>query len=97
MEPVIDDTIDHPVLLFSTVGKKDLVLMDVTDLEVENFDTLSGISSPVLTGQDDDSNIDFQDLIIKIAGRPDTGPTNHISGMSGWYFNFETTGKKTLV
>ena len=68
-------------LTYATVSKSEV--RNVTGIEIEDFDTISG-GTPAVTDQDGDGNINFDDLLAEIQGK------------AGWYREFSTTGERNL-
>ncbi|MBW1669882.1 MAG: hypothetical protein JRI67_03025 [Deltaproteobacteria bacterium] len=76
-------------LTYGTVGAKESYLRNATNIEIEDYNTLSLNTSNSLNGtavsdQDGDSNIDFSDLVTEVQDK------------DGWYLNFSETGERNL-
>ncbi|MCP4022237.1 MAG: hypothetical protein GY729_10375 [Desulfobacteraceae bacterium] len=104
MEPVDDD---HDQIYDGTnidytkgVGSKDVNLMDVTYIQVEEGGEIIKEDGPVWPSRKDidlDGDKDFIDLIYQIGGRP-LPPSDplYVPSMGGWFFDFETDGERNL-
>lgn len=81
-EPVVNIDTDL-TLTYGSVGAKGANLRNITGIEVEDYDTISG-GTPAVSDQNSDGVVNFADLEAEIRAK------------DGWYLNFSEAGERNL-
>ncbi|MDY6844094.1 MAG: PilC/PilY family type IV pilus protein, partial [Thermodesulfobacteriota bacterium] len=70
-------------LTYGSVGAKENNLRNVTGIEIEDYNTISG-GTPAVADADSSGAVKFNDLILEVKQK------------DGWYFNFSGSGERNL-